>query len=353
MFGGLIGWTDFQPPPCIIMPKQPKKPRHYATPTPAPPRRKSQESENETPPQEQWLDSIDPQGTRYTAPDKVVAWVRWITPDDAKEWLPHVPDYQRTPKSRSLKDFTADMREGYWIKGVPTIVFDRNGDLIDGQHVLSALIASDLDKILCLVVINRWPDAYLGYDLGIKRSLADNLKGETVAPAPVGRVLNVLQQWFKSVYEGTGYMKAREGSIRLAGRRGRELLAANPGIEAHLFPNPFRTNRGYRSVAAMHAASYRLHQIDPEMAKKFFHCFTTEEDMTAGHPVLALRKRFRDMKENERLRSGPTLALILNAWELFVTHQKVARLPFRMGQPFPEIAIPLPVPASSKQSRIQ
>jgi hypothetical protein len=319
---------------------------------PRPPR-KSAPAEEERP--DQWLDAIDPNGTRYTVPEKVVTFNWWVTPENAQEWLLHLPDYQRTKKPRSLRDFEADMREGYWIPGVAEIAFDRMGDLINGQHVLSALIASGLEKILCRAVINRWPDAYLGYDLGIRRSLADNLKGETmVSPAMVGRALHVLTLWDQGTYEardGKGYINAREGSVNLAGRRGRELLRATPGLELHLFPNPFRTNRGTRSIAAMHAASYRLHQIDPDKAKKFFERFREGTGLEIGDPVHALRKKFMSMEEDARWRSGPTLAHILAAWNLFVSREKCINLPFKMGQPFPKVSVPvLPPPPSPRSS---
>jgi hypothetical protein len=302
---------------------------------------------------DQWLDAIDPKGLRYNAPDKVVAWVQWVTPDDAREWLLHVPDYQRNRKSRSLQNFEMDMREGYWIQGVAVVAFNRDGELINGDHVLPALIASGLEKILCIVVINRWPNAYLGYDLGIKRSLTDNLKGETEKPNEAGKALSVLRMWDQGTYEardGKGYISAREGSVNLAGMRGRELLKATPGLLDHLFPNPFRSNRGERSVAAMHAASYRLHQIDPDMAEKFFERFREGTNLEIGDPVHALRKKFMNMEDGMRFRSGPTLAHILTAWNLFVAKEKCIVLPFRMGQAFPKVSLPLPLPASSRAS---
>jgi hypothetical protein len=326
--------------------RKPNK-RRKPVPTPAPPR-PGRKEKPPLPAGEEWLDAIDPERTRYGQP--VSCWPRYVTRNEATEWLLHLLERQRTQKPRSLRNFEADMREGYWLDGVANIVFDRHGYLINGQHVLTALIHSNLEKILCIVVINRIADAYLGYDLGIKRSLADNLKGETEAPGAVGKVLNVLRQWDKGLYTGDAYVTAREGSIQLAGRRSHELLALTPGVEKHLFKNPFRTNHGYRSVAAMHAASYRLHQIDPEKAKEFFECFTTGASMPPGHPVLALRKKFTGMDKNERWRSGPTLAYILDAWNLFVAGEKVTRLPFRMGQPFPEVSLPLPLPASSRSS---
>jgi len=105
----------------------------------------------------------------------------------------------------------------------------------------------------------------------------------------------------------------------------------------------------------MHAASYELHKIDPENAKRFFHGFTTGEDLPAGHPVLALRNRFTRMEEHERWRSGPTLGHILTAWNLFIANEKVTRLPFYIGKSkFPEIEKPLPIPESSRSSaRVQ
>jgi hypothetical protein len=330
------------------------KHKSHAVPTPRPARKFIAPVREEEKP-DQWLDAIDPKRTRYTAPDKVVVFVRWVTAEDAREWLLRVPEYQRNQKPRSLKDFEADMKEGYWIPGVAVIAFNDKGELINGQHVLVALVTSGVEKILCNVIINRWPDAYLGYDLGIPRRLADNLKGQTAHPEEAGRALHVICLWDRGTYDasdGKGYINAREGSVNLHGRRGRELLAAHPGLEQHLFPNPFRSNKGTRSVAAMHAASYRLHQIDYEKAMKFFEQFREGIGLSKGDPVLALRQKFMNMEKDQRWRSGPTLAHILAAWNAFVSGEKCGGggLPFRIGQAFPKMAVPLPLPESPRPS---
>ena len=79
---------------------------------PAPPRRLRPVSPDKPSlPADEWLDMLDPKRTRHLQP--VTVWVRSVTKEDAREWLLHVPEYQRTRKQRSLKDFEADMREGY------------------------------------------------------------------------------------------------------------------------------------------------------------------------------------------------------------------------------------------------
>jgi len=316
--------------------------KQKATLTPRPARK----TETAEPEADNWLESITPKGAFHKG--LATVWLQDITKSDAAEWLLRVPEYQRSKKARSLKEFLADMLEGLWIPDDALVAFDRKGDLINGQHVLTSLMQSALPSVSCVVLINRHPDAYLGFDLVQRRSLADNLKGETSAPGAVGKVLHVLEKWDRGDYAGKSYVNSREGSVALGGRRGRERLKQNPGIERHLFPNPFRTNQGYRSVAAMHAASYRLHAIDPQKAEEFFRKFTEGTGLQAADPIYALRKKFMNMGEHDRLRSGPTLALIIAAWNAWLLGG--TGLAFRVGQPFPPIGGPLEVPESPRSS---
>lgn len=64
----------------------------------------------------------------------------WITPDIAKGMLLH-NNKNRNIRKLHVEMLAADMRGGMW-KGVSLIVFDKRGELRDGQHRLKAVVES-------------------------------------------------------------------------------------------------------------------------------------------------------------------------------------------------------------------
>ena len=68
-----------------------------------------------------------------------------VTPDTAREWLQRI-NAQRRLKERTVAGYAADMRAGRWEEDITPIVFDENGDLVNGQHRLNAVIESNLEQ---------------------------------------------------------------------------------------------------------------------------------------------------------------------------------------------------------------
>jgi len=104
--------------------------------------------------------------------------VRWemviITPEIAQQWL------QRNPRNRAVNARWVDtlakmMREGQFVPTPQPIIFDENGDLIDGQHRLLAVIKAG-------VPVRQWvvwgvPEGYRLYiDQGKPRGVTGALQ---------------------------------------------------------------------------------------------------------------------------------------------------------------------------------
>lgn len=94
-----------------------------------------------------------------------------ITPDMASEMLMHNKNNRKLRKY-AVNTFADDMQNGRWETNAQPIVFNSNGDLLDGQHRLNAVIVAN--RPVDMMVVTDAPDSKL-YDVGIRRTPADIL----------------------------------------------------------------------------------------------------------------------------------------------------------------------------------
>ena len=102
-----------------------------------------------------------------------------ITPELAQRYLELNSRQQRKIRRHKVAEYADDMRNGLWELNGAAIVIDEFGNLIDGQHRLSAVVESGTTQRF-VVVRNVREDAYRTIDQGMKRSLADASNFNTV-----------------------------------------------------------------------------------------------------------------------------------------------------------------------------
>lgn len=115
-----------------------------------------------------------------------------VTPDVACNWL------ERNLKNRHLRDadvkkYASDMRAGRWLAGGAVIKFDTDGNIVNGQHVLWAVIESGV-TVPVFVLSGLDPEVFLVEDDHARRSIMD-----VVRIAQPGRA-------FGTVHSGTASM---------------------------------------------------------------------------------------------------------------------------------------------------
>lgn len=110
-----------------------------------------------------------------------------ITPELAQRYLELNSRQQRKIRRHKVAEYADDMRNGLWELNGAAIVIDEFGNLIDGQHRLSAVVESGTTQQF-VVVRNVREDAYRTIDQGMKRSLADASNFNTVECA-IGKAM--------------------------------------------------------------------------------------------------------------------------------------------------------------------
>jgi hypothetical protein len=96
-----------------------------------------------------------------------------ITPEIAAAWLDK-NDGNRRMKTRLKNKYARDMAAGAFVLTGDPIRFSKSGHLIDGQHRLTACVASGV-SFQSLVIYGLTEDARQHIDIGMRRSTADVL----------------------------------------------------------------------------------------------------------------------------------------------------------------------------------
>jgi hypothetical protein len=81
----------------------------------------------------------------------------------------------RRLSDKAVKTYAADMLAGRWKQTGSTISFDTDGNLLDGQHRLRALVLAGV-TLPFPIVTGLHPDTFDTYDIGRSRSSADALE---------------------------------------------------------------------------------------------------------------------------------------------------------------------------------
>src|SRR5437868_364193 len=150
-----------------------------------------------------------------------------ITPEMARAWL-----LSRNPKSNRVMSETVyeryakEMVDGEWKTTHQGIAFDREGNLLDGQHRLKAIIIADI-AVKMLVIPGCDAETFDVLDCGHRRQAAQLLKiPHRVIIAAAARILgNLYRMWDPvTLYDGFYDSKARTSDILKA-------VAAWPELE--------------------------------------------------------------------------------------------------------------------------
>jgi len=107
---------------------------------------------------------------------KLRCWIQWVTPALAALWLKGSTMVNRNRRKRRITMIGRDVsQKHYAITGVP-IIFDSDGQLIDGQHRLSACVIADAGFFTLVVQGVDRHKAVEYIDGGAGKTFGDRLK---------------------------------------------------------------------------------------------------------------------------------------------------------------------------------
>ena len=94
-----------------------------------------------------------------------------ITPDMAREWLTRNMKNNRPVLKATVHSYARQMRNGSWHLTHQGIAFDENGELVDGQHRLHAIIEANVPVEMNVTYnVRHTPGELFTVDMGRKRT---------------------------------------------------------------------------------------------------------------------------------------------------------------------------------------
>ena len=246
---------------------------------------------------------------------------------DIEVWTPKMAEaalakntVNRPVRGGKVDQYARDMTAKKWNWSDP-IVFDTEGNLIQGQHRMHAQIKSG-ETITWMIVRNVDPSAQKTMDTGIIRSVSDQLHfmGETASQL-MAAVLRIVHHIDKGTINAARYTVSNEEIL--------STLDKHPEVR-HSTQIAMSSRGGMTPISpsVLGAAHWMISRVNGTAeADAFLHRIITLTSESEGSPVLALARRANEIKRNQmRVNYRDYLALVIKAWNYDAANKTVNKL---------------------------
>jgi hypothetical protein len=265
---------------------------------------------------------------------RVVARVRLITPELALSWLTEKNIRNRRKMPSAVDRYASEIRNGRWMLNGESIIFDWNGNLLDGQNRLWAVFETGV-PVECLVVTGIDPDAFRTIDKGNKRQIAHDLHvlqemDTNVLAAALAHLRRLERGDFWSTTAVDRFVSSTEAI---------ETLERYPEIRDSI---PW--GRECKDLLPMSLGTF-FHFVfsreDAPTANQFFEDLGSGAGLTPTEPVYHLRERlFKDrLSSASKLGVRPKMALVVKAWNKTMAGERCRILRYRSAEAWPDIKL--------------
>ena len=269
-----------------------------------------------------------------------------ITPALATSWLEETKFDNRNISDRNVDRITRDIKAGKWVFDGNAIKFDKEGNLIDGQHRLWAIIRAQCN-VLSLVVRGLENKAVDVIDTGKSRSNADVLHfNGYVNPCVLGNVCRISVGYRtsdKNLYAwASGASRTHLSTQEIV----KEAKANKSLVDAVQICQSQKFTKKFMGVGTAAFCYHIFAKIDKLQTDEFFYLLEKGSNLPEGSPILALRTclTLRDHLTSKLTKGGNyrcayLIALIIKSWNAFREERTVKRITWVMDRE----EYPLPV----------
>jgi hypothetical protein len=242
-----------------------------------------------------------------------------LTPEMAAEFLKN-NTHNRPVRPSHVKFLSRQMKAGEWVFNGATIVFDKDGQVLDGQHRLLAIVDSGV-TCLTWVIKGVDPDAFATIDTNITRT-----KGDVVTIAYPHERKNVC----KAVASAARY--------RIMWPASSAIRPTNPEVLEFIWHNPliwhcgnFVRDRVGRAPLVSEGAMVALYHMfvrqDEIMATDYISKLLTGEMLTHEDPEYLLRDFFAQQRGRVHLEMPvvPKMNMVIRGWNTLRRGKKVTK----------------------------
>lgn len=218
-----------------------------------------------------------------------------VTPEKASEWLTHGPHNPRPLKKFIIDKYAQDMRQGHWRLTHQGIAFNKDGQVIDGQHRLSAIIKSGKTAKMA-VFRDVEEDNFDVMDIGALRTRSDILAIEGIPPK-LARILSPAIPYCVN-YE-TYRILARKVNSRKLGNSNvvvRSFVEAHPEIISSAeFTLTLPRRDALLPDSQLCFLHYEISRYNAD-AEKFLYLLTTGDGVPSESPIFEMRRQLLSSK---------------------------------------------------------
>lgn len=265
-------------------------------------------------------DNLDLQSTRVTHA------VVMVSSDTAARWLK--TNKRNRPVSDDIVDrYANDMSTGLWTFAADPIRFDTSGNLIDGQHRLSAL--ARIDMTLPMLVVRGLPaDSQLVMDQGRKRTPGQQLGLLGVKDS------NLIASIVKVTIQYDTGLLFRENKLSgsITAPVIQEYVTDHPREMTFVHPLLGAIRRADAPPSVVGAFAVIASRVHGDDAAMFIKQLDELVGMSKGHPIHTLDKRLRRIRR-ERLKfsNRDYLALFIQAFNAWRAGRQITQFPRPTG----------------------
>lgn len=236
----------------------------------------------------------------------------------------------RKLRERAVGDYARDIAAGHWSLNGEALKVAVNGDVLDGQHRLHAVIQAGV-SVDMFIVVDLDEAAQETMDSGRKRTTADvlSLRAEENSTT-LAAVLRRVWAW-------------KQGDHRFKGRQApttaecAQLLGEHPEIRRSA-EIAARTRKAFPHVpqSVLGTCHFLFNAIDADETAWFFQRIGDGAELPLGHPVLALRNRLTSERlDGLRMSEDRHMAYLIRTWNALRDGRELGRLQHTPGSKIP------------------
>lgn len=257
-----------------------------------------------------------------------------VTPEMAKRWLEKHNHRNRPIRRWRVRILASEMERGRFVNNGEPVRFDRNRELLDGQHRLAAIVESGITLKNQLVVYNLDPDVLATIDTGSKRTLCDNLKIEGVVNSGMVASAARVCVCYEHGDLGLSYQLPDSEFNDYAHNHEQELQAAVSGAR--------RINAAVGGSLAVYTAmlSYCL-VYNKEKTEAFIESVASGEGLKKGDPALVFRnyalRNYAVGRKGYAPKNSYQMQIVIGALNAHLLGKKIRILRWREGEAYQKL----------------
>lgn len=270
-----------------------------------------------------------------------------ITPDKAKSYLENNYARQRNLSESHIVHLAQQMKAGQWMSNGEPIIFASNGNLIDGQHRLKAIIRSGV-SIETLIVEGVDEESFVTINSGKPRSLSNvlaikNIPNYNNISTCVYGVMNYRRalKVTRTIKEGNDTWKQIGGSLSASVRPSKIDIVTEYEKHSDEYQHAIHLSAKSKKIMPMGPLSIiaALALIDgnhKDFVEPFFSILASGIFPDENHPAYRLKCRFEQNRVAKlKMSNNQSILLVAKAWNVYALEKscKVLRVESEIAFP--------------------